>query len=800
MTRAPGYALAIAPTDVDLERFRVLHGQGLALLEAGDARAAAERLETALGLWRGPSLADLADEVFAGVPARSHEKQRLDALESRLDAHLALGRHAELVGELRGLVREHPFRERARAQLMLALYRSGRQAEALDEYTVARRSFVDELGLEPEPELQRLQQAILAQEPGLELARTPSRAAHRTSSRRRLLVPLVAAAAILAAGAVATVALLRPSAEPEAASLRGGHAAAVDLDTGELVRRIPAGRTPAAIGVGNGVVWLVDADARTILRVDTVSRVVESLATGATPTDLAVAGDALWVANGRPLATSQFVGPVATAVARVDAATRTERAQIELPRAGAAVSNLVENHLAVSDAAVWAVTPDFAVVRIDRVSGTITATTRAVRAAAVAVGPAGVWVLGVDGEVARLDERTARTLSTVRLPAPSVAGIAVGHDAAWVTSPADGSLWRIGGGRIPSLGTIELAPGVTDVAADASRVAIVNPSAGTLTHVDPETATVVRTISFDGIPRAVALDDGTAWVAVVPGPEASAIGAVDGVRTFATDICEPVSAGAGGRADVLITSDLPLQGGVRVTTGQMAQAIAFVLRERGYRAGRFRVAYQSCDDSVARTGLFDEAKCEANARAYAANPDVVGVIGTLNSPCAVAALPVLNRAPAGPLALVSPFNSFVGLTRSGPGVDPRLPAALYPTGRRNYVRVYPTDDLQGAALALVARAQGARRVYVLDDGEPGYGTLLATGFETAARRLGLKIVGRSTWDPRAVGQRQLAEQVARARPDSVFVGGLLDTSATRVVKGLRAPLRRTVSLLGPRLF
>jgi len=248
---------------------------------------------------------------------------------------------------------------------------------------------------------------------------------------------------------------------------------------------------------------------------------------------------------------------------------------------------------------------------------------------------------------------------------------------------------------------------------------------------------------------------------------------------------------------VLVTSDLPLQGGVRVTASQMTDAITFVLRERGFRAGRFRVAYQSCDDSVARTGLFDEAKCAANARAYAANRDVVAVIGTLNSPCAVAAVPELNRARGGPLAMVSPLNSFVGLTRSAAGVPADLLSSLYPTGRRNYLRVYPTDDLQGAALALHARDRGRRSVYVLDDGEPGYGALMAVGFRTAAQRLGLRIAGRSTWDPQAGSYAALARRVAASGAQAVFVGGLLDTNAARVVRDLRARVGPAVDLLAP---
>ena len=147
--------------------------------------------------------------------------------------------------------------------------------------------------------------------------------------------------------------------------------------------------------------------------------------------------------------------------------------------------------------------------------------------------------------------------------------------------------------------------------------------------------------------------------------------------------------------------------------------------------------------------------------------------------------------------MISPMNSFVGLTRSALGVDPSLPASLYPTGRRNYVRVFPTDDLQGAALALLARDAGRRRVFVLTDGQPGYGALMALGFETAAGRLGLTIAGKATWDPGAKGYAALADRVAAARPAAVFLGGLLDTNGARVARDLRARLGPSVALLAP---
>jgi branched-chain amino acid transport system substrate-binding protein len=147
--------------------------------------------------------------------------------------------------------------------------------------------------------------------------------------------------------------------------------------------------------------------------------------------------------------------------------------------------------------------------------------------------------------------------------------------------------------------------------------------------------------------------------------------------------------------------------------------------------------------------------------------------------------------------MVSPVNSFPGLTRSSPGVDPRLPAALYPSGRRSYVRVYPTDDLQGAALAQLARDRGRKRVFVLDDGEVGYGVLMATGFETAARRLGLDVVGRATWDPTATSYAALVSRVAGSGATAVFVGGLIDSNGPRVVKELRERLGAEVDVYAP---
>jgi DNA-binding SARP family transcriptional activator len=169
VTRARGYALKVGAEDLDLFSFEHLAEEGRAALLAEQAEQAASRLEQALGLWRGPPLAEFAFERFAVNETLRLEELRLSAMEDLLEAQLALAQHVQLIGRLETLVAEQPLRERLRAQLMLALYRAGRQADALELFRTTRRLFVEELGIEPSPALQRLEQAILRQEPALEL-------------------------------------------------------------------------------------------------------------------------------------------------------------------------------------------------------------------------------------------------------------------------------------------------------------------------------------------------------------------------------------------------------------------------------------------------------------------------------------------------------------------------------------------------------------------------------------------------------------------------------------------------------
>ncbi len=189
VTQRPGYRLQAAPEQIDLHRFELLAAEGRRALAAGDAETGAARLRSALALWRGAPLGDFTFETFAQAAIARLEDLRLSALEDRIDADLALGHHAEVVGELEGLVREHALRERPRGQLMLALYRSGRQAEALEVYAATRAALVDGLGIEPSPALQRLERAILNQDASLEPSTpaTPRRGRAETAMRSILV-------------------------------------------------------------------------------------------------------------------------------------------------------------------------------------------------------------------------------------------------------------------------------------------------------------------------------------------------------------------------------------------------------------------------------------------------------------------------------------------------------------------------------------------------------------------------------------------------------------------------------------
>jgi DNA-binding SARP family transcriptional activator/ABC-type branched-subunit amino acid transport system substrate-binding protein len=804
-TRGHGYQLTLPDDSVDAVRFERLLDDGRRTLEDGDAATAAQLLREALALWRGPALAEFADELWARTERARLEERRLVAFERLIDAELELGRHADVVGELEAIVAAEPLREGLRAQLMLALYRSGRQAQALEAFQDARRTLVSELGIDPGPALTRLQEQILRQDPALDPPARPQRrvAAGRARPpagphrRRRTMALLIGGGLVVVLAAAAAV--LRSGDDGDdgggAARAAGGQVISLDPASGRIERRIAVGRTPTDVTLDGRRVWMVDAESRTLLRVDSASGDVTSSSTGATPMAVEVGAGGVWVGNGAPRSGIFALGPVVSEVIRVDPSTQQQRATVHLPVSETEADSGDDNLLAISAHAVWAVTASGSVVRIEPSTAVITATARGVTAVAVAAGGAGVWALTGDGVVVMLDERTARVRRRVRLATREVGVIAVGDSAAWVSSWVDGKLYRIAPEPDAVPGTVDLgATGVTDIAPTRDAVWTANPTTGTVTKVDPHTMRVLRTVQLGGAPRSVATDGRSVWVAV-SGTGGAARSHVAGVRPVPSGSCGPIVAGKDGKADLLIVSDLPLQGDSRLAATQIAQAITFYLREDDFRAGRFRLAYQSCDDALAGTGFFDMPKCASNARAYAAAKDVVGVVGTFNSACASAMLPELNRAKGGPLAMVSPLNSYVGLTRTAE--DPSELGRLYPTGRRSFVRVYPTDDAQGAGLAEFAYGRGRRRAYVLTDGDVSYSGYLADAFERRGKRLGLGIVGRARWRLRSRSYVGLARRIRSKRPDTVFVSGFLPNGGDRVVRDLRKVFGSGVDLMVP---
>ena len=230
-------------------------------------------------------------------------------------------------------------------------------------------------------------------------------------------------------------------------------------------------------------------------------------------------------------------------------------------------------------------------------------------------------------------------------------------------------------------------------------------------------------------------------------------------------------------------------------------------RRDHFRAGRFTLGYQACDDSlVAPRGPPNEVRCTPNARAFADDPSVIAVIGPFFSDCAAIEIPIANRAIRGPLAMIAPAATAVGLTHGGPGAAPGEPDRYYPTGRRNFARVIPPDNVQGAADAILARAQGADRLFVLDDGTL-YGSGIAASFQSAATRLGLQVVGAAHWDqiatpsgpvtsPFAARYEPLVGRVRRSGATGVFLGGYAVDGAP-VLQALRAGLPARLKILTP---
>jgi YVTN family beta-propeller protein len=530
-TRGRGYLLVVEREQLDLGRFERLLGEGRQALTAGEAARAAEILREALALWRGSPLEDFASESFAQTEIARLEELRLAALEERIEADLALGRHAELVPELEALVRGNPLRERLWAQLMLALYRADRQAEALEAYRHARRTLVEELGLEPGRRLQDLERAMLSHDHRLEpppsaamsrgAAHADPRARTRRSARRALLAAI--AAAVLAALVVAGILATRPAGNLPPQSLQvlaADSVAVIDSRASAVVAEVPVGGIPAGIAVGEGAVWVGNSEDQTLLRIEPKTRkVVKRIGLGVKPWRIVVAAGAVWVASYD-----------AKALLRIDPLYNEVTDRIDVSRAGSGVGRgdlLPPVAIAAGEGAIWIVHA-FVPIQcsaiacggvVSRVSTSARAVVRRIRVDSpngIAFGDRAVWALsgpgrlGVRGALSRIDPKTNAVVWTTRMPSVgrliAPIGLAFGEGAVWVMKhrirTSDGALFEFDPGTGQLGGVLRIAGNPWGIAVSEGAVWVLTRN-GTVVRVRPATSSVVDTIPLGRPPRVV---------------------------------------------------------------------------------------------------------------------------------------------------------------------------------------------------------------------------------------------------------------------------------------------------------
>jgi DNA-binding SARP family transcriptional activator/streptogramin lyase len=516
VTRAPGYLIRVDDGQLDRGRFEHL----VETARDKDAAEAAEALREALELWRGPPLADVDDAVAR--PARGQlEEQRLSALERRIDAELELGRHAELVPELEALVRGSPLREHRRAQLMLALYRSGRQAEALDVYSKGRRQLADELGLEPGEELRRLEKAILDHDPALAPPPPPPRDGRDAATpaspapaqerglsvlRRSRRVALVGALLLAGAIAAGAIALTRDSDSPIAVSANS--VAAVDPDTGKVVADAPVGGRPLAIAVGEGAVWVANGDDQTVLRIDPETfDVVETIGLGTEVTDIDVGFGSVWVAGGND-----------GTLTRIDPRLNAPERVIHLADAGEILPQPVFL-VATSADGVW-VLRGRKVLRIDPRTNEVDGKGTPVPAgpfANLAAGADAVWLTaGGDNRLVRIDAATRRITAETPLPGFGSGDPVVAKGTVWVyayTGPA-----QVMGFDPTSMAQTKSVPIADELpfglAALEDSLWTADHESGTLWRIDPDDSRAEPVVELGHHPVAVAAGEGFVWIGV----------------------------------------------------------------------------------------------------------------------------------------------------------------------------------------------------------------------------------------------------------------------------------------------
>ena len=498
LTRAGGYVVALDRGQLDVHRLERSLEDGRRALDGEQPERAAKCLRDGLALWRGPPLADFRYEPFAQSAILRLEELRLAVLEERIEADLELGRHGPLVGELELLTGENPLRERLRGQLMVALYRCGRQAQALEVYRAARATLVEELGLEPGPQLRHLEQSILAQSPDLAapasdrrapaaataVARPPPRRPERARfdrlARARRSLHVAGAVALLAAIGAAVHELASPAAPATRidAPLRFNALAAVDARTGAITAAVPVPGRLGRVAAGAGSVWVGSDDARTVTAVDRRSdRMTRTIPTGVYPGDIAAGGGAVWVVDGH----GDVLVKIHPGYGRVtDRVALGRPASDRVPPADRFAAD--PTSVAVGAGGVWVTDGARRLVRIDPASARIVATVDAGRPlSGVDVGPDAVWAIGTPAVALRIDPATNRI--TDRIP-----------------------IARRAGGD---------APRAIAIAVGAGFVWVLEANTATVTKIDPRTRAVVQTtrVGVDRSPVQIAAGSDAAWVA-----------------------------------------------------------------------------------------------------------------------------------------------------------------------------------------------------------------------------------------------------------------------------------------------
>lgn len=486
-TRSPGYAVNVEDRELDLTHFERL----VESARGQEPAAAANTLRDALELWRGTPLPEL-EGTLANVERSRLEEQRLAALELRIDAELELGRHAELVPEVEALVKTHPLRERLRGQLMLALYRSGRQAEALAAYREGRRLLDEELGLEPGEELRHLERAILEQDasinvPGKPVVETPTTVPPR---RSRQLLGLGAATVVTAA--VAVIVAIQPWAT--ASHAIGADNQVVGLDgSGNVDHTVAIAGSPAALVSSGSSLWVAEPGPRMLERVNApTGKATDRVPLPTPPGAMTVFRGGVWVAS--------TTGGIVLRIAQ-GRVTQT----VTIGAAGAAAIGSGTSGLWAADAT------DRTLVQIDPVKGVPE------RRIALDFSPAAIavdrflWVVDYDtGVVRELDPQTEQELGSVHVGNGPVA-VTTGAGAVWVANSLDGTVSQIDPHSLSVVRTIPVGDGPTAVVVGAGSVWVANRYSGTLSRIRPGTNDV-KPISVGSRPAAIAVDGNRVWV------------------------------------------------------------------------------------------------------------------------------------------------------------------------------------------------------------------------------------------------------------------------------------------------